>query len=186
MIQNAQIRFLGLKCPKTNVRFQICAFEIGYRQNFVKRLESWYSLAQNTQIWAFVLEVWKRKLLENLSFPQFWNFESFRVVSQVFCVVLAGFGWFRLVLAGFGSFRLVLGFSKYDFKRLLFIIDVDVLFMKQSNIRFVLCLLILYSLISNRLFLFLHKTQSYFCILHLYSYTNYIGFAQQKFGFMAN
>ena len=54
----------------------------------------------------------KQKPAENSRFPQFWNFGSFRVVSQYYWVALAGFGTFRLVSAGFGWFQLVPGFSK--------------------------------------------------------------------------
>ena len=49
--------YLGLKFLKTNVRFEVSNFKIGYKQNFVERLESLYFLAQKTQIWAFGLEV---------------------------------------------------------------------------------------------------------------------------------
>ena len=55
----------------------------------------------------------KQKPAENSRFPKFWNFGSFRAVSQYYWVAFAGFGTFRLVLAGFGWFQLVPGFSKY-------------------------------------------------------------------------
>ena len=48
--------YLGLKFSKTNVRFEVSNFKIGYMQNFVERLESLYFLAQKTQIWGFGLE----------------------------------------------------------------------------------------------------------------------------------
>ena len=41
---------LSSKFSKTNDKFEISTFEIESRQNVVKRLESWYYLAQNTQI----------------------------------------------------------------------------------------------------------------------------------------
>ena len=47
----------GSEIFKTNVRFEVSNFKIGYMQNFVERLESLYFLAQKTQIWAFGLEV---------------------------------------------------------------------------------------------------------------------------------
>ena len=48
---------LDSKFSKINVRYEISTFKIGYMQNFVKRLESLYFFAQNSQIWVFVLEV---------------------------------------------------------------------------------------------------------------------------------
>ena len=92
--------YLGSKYLKTNVKFGISIFEIGCRQNFVERLESWFFLAQNTQIWAFGLEIWKRK-----------DCRKFQISPIFFSVVLQ---FFWVILAGFGSFWLVLGFSNYD------------------------------------------------------------------------
>ena len=85
---------LGSKCSTNNARFEISTLEIGYRQNIIERLDSWYFLAQNTQIWTFRLEVWKTKASRKLqisSILKFW-------------VVSAGFGSFWLVSGRFGSF----------------------------------------------------------------------------------
>ena len=48
---------LGSNFLKTNIRFEISTCEIGFRQNFVKKLESWIFLVQYTQIWGFGLEI---------------------------------------------------------------------------------------------------------------------------------
>ena len=48
---------LGSTFLKKNIRVEINFFEIGCKQNFVKRLESLYFFAQNTQIWPFGPEV---------------------------------------------------------------------------------------------------------------------------------
>ena len=53
---------LDSKFSKINVRFEISTFEIAYRQNFVRRLESWYFLTQNTHISAFGPKIWKMKV----------------------------------------------------------------------------------------------------------------------------
>ena len=53
----SKVGHLGLKFSKKNVRFEISTVEIEYIQNFVKKLESRYFFVQNTQIWAFGLEV---------------------------------------------------------------------------------------------------------------------------------
>ena len=105
---------------KTNVRFEISTFEIVYIRNFVKTLDS-YFLAQNIQIWAFELEVWKSKANRKLqisSILKFWVISGRSTIFFFgsFCLVLGRIGWFRLVLAGFGSFWLVPGFSKYNKK----------------------------------------------------------------------
>ena len=92
---------LGIWAPnfgKNNVRCQISIFKIGHRQNFVKRLESWYFFVQNTQIWALGRKFEKQKLTENSKFLQFGNFRSLPVVSHFLRS-------FRLVSDRFGSFR---------------------------------------------------------------------------------
>ena len=65
---------LGLKCSKNNVRFEISILKIEYRQNFVERLDSWYLLAQNIQIWAFGLEVLKTKASRKLKISSIFKF----------------------------------------------------------------------------------------------------------------
>ena len=82
-------------------KFKIIIFKIGYRQNFVKRLNNWYFFAQNTRIWAFGLNVWKTKASRKFQIPLIFN-----------CwVVLGHFAVFWFVSAGFGSFWLVPAFS---------------------------------------------------------------------------
>ena len=50
---------LGYKILKTNLKFEISTFKIGYKQNFVE-IRNLYSLTQNAHIWGFGL-----KLFEN-------------------------------------------------------------------------------------------------------------------------
>ena len=80
--------------PKTKVRFEISTFKIGYMRNFIKRLDKWYFLVQNTQIWVFGLEVWKTKASRRLQTAD-CNFDILGCFGS-FCnflgVVLAGFG----------------------------------------------------------------------------------------------
>ena len=57
----AKFGHLGSKFWKTNDRFEISTFEILYRQNFVKRLESRYFLTKNAKICAFVLKILENK-----------------------------------------------------------------------------------------------------------------------------
>ena len=104
---------------KTNVRFEISTFEIGYIRNFVKTSDS-YFLAQNIQIWAFELEVWKSKANRKLqisSILKFWVVSGRSTILFYFFfggggVVLSGFGSFRLVSARFGSFQVLVSTIK--------------------------------------------------------------------------
>ena len=125
--------YLGSKFLKTNVRFEISTFKIGYRQIFGKRLESWYFLAQNTQIWAFGLKVWKMKASRKFqitSILKFWVFLQFCLVVLdgfgLFRLVLDHFGWFRIVFTGFGLFWPISGFINYVFLGTFYLFSFDV------------------------------------------------------------
>ena len=89
---------------KTNVRFEISTFEIGYIRNFVKTLDN-YFLAQNIQIWAFELEAWKSKANRKLQISSILKFWVISGRSTIF--FLGRFVWVWVVSAGFGSFWLV-------------------------------------------------------------------------------
>ena len=92
---------LGSKLSKTNGKFEISTFKLGYMRNFVKiRLKIWKSKASRKLKISPILQFW----VVSGRFAIFWG--SFRLT-------LGRFGWFRLVLAGFGSFWLITSFSKY-------------------------------------------------------------------------
>ena len=75
----------GSKFSRTNVRFEISTCKIRFRQNFVKRLESWNFFGPKYGHLGSKFE--KKKLAENSMFPQFGNFGSLWLVLQLFWLV---------------------------------------------------------------------------------------------------
>ena len=120
---------LGSTFLKKNIRVEINFFEIGCKQNFVKRLESLYFFAQNTQIWPFGPEVWKTKASRKF---QVCPILKFWVVSGRFAIFLGRFSWFCVVSAGYGAFWLFPGLSKYD-KNLFIKLFLSILLLKSSE-----------------------------------------------------
>ena len=97
---------LSPKFSKTNVRFEISTFEIGYMQNFVniRKLILIDPKYPNLGIWA--------QSVKNKSWQKILDLPSFEI-SGLFGSICKFFGLFRLVFGGFGtflvSFWLVLG-----------------------------------------------------------------------------
>ena len=93
LAQNAHIwGDSGSKFSKTNVIFKISTCQIEYRQNFVERLESLNVLAQNAQICAFGLEIWKTKASRKFQISPVWKFW---IVSGRFTFFLSRSGFIK-------------------------------------------------------------------------------------------
>ena len=127
-----KFRHLG---SKTNVKFEISTFEIGYMRNFVKirKLIFFGPKCPNLGIWARNLKKINDKFeISSFKIGYMQNFVKIRksILFSPKCPIvgnpkfpqfeiLGRFGSFRkflgVVLAGFGSFWLVPGFSKYDY-----------------------------------------------------------------------
>ena len=97
---------LGSKYSKTNDKFEISTYKIGWIQNFIKT-RKFILFGPNAQIGHLGSNFEKQKTAENSRFPQIWNFGSFNSFFGSFWLVLGCSGWFQLILAGFRLFWLI-------------------------------------------------------------------------------
>ena len=68
------------------------------------RLENWYLLAQDTQIWAYGLKIWKMKAIRKFQISS---------ILKIWIVLGRFIIFWGVVSVRFRSFWLVAGFSKY-------------------------------------------------------------------------